>query len=198
MKILLASSSPRRFELLKSLGHDVRVIASSVEEITEGCPKSIAITNARLKAEKVFFDHDLLGEELIVAADTVVFMGPENFGKPHSPKDAIAMLSILSGREHEVVTAFCIIKNNQERCESHVISKVSLRNLREEEIKAYVKTGECMDKAGSYAVNGLAAALIDQIHGSITNIMGLPIKELLYEADKLMQYNSKSPAAGQR
>jgi len=185
MNICLASGSPRRSELLRALGHNIKIIIPEVEEISDinyHDKSQVAITNARIKAEWVYNKFNLDSCDFIIAADTVVICNNIVFGKPKNSQDAELMLEQLSGQRHEVITAFCLIGKNNIKRENKVISFVSFRLLDKEEIRAYVALKECLDKAGSYAVNGAGAALIDQIEGSVTNIIGLPIREVLHEA----------------
>lgn len=182
MKIILASGSPRRKELLEALGFEVTCIPSKVEEICEKESTLSALEmskeNARLKAHKVFDTYGMLGSNAILAADTVVFLGAQKFGKPACTDDAKKILLELSGKTHHVVTSFHLIGEQGKAIASSVVSKVTMRNLSQNEIDAYVRTGDPMDKAGAYAVSGLGASIIDTVHGSISAIVGLPMKEV--------------------
>lgn len=187
MKFILASQSPRRRQLLEILGHQVTVILPDVDESSDGDPQKIARLNARLKAEDVFNRHGLNGADLLIGADTIVVLAERVIGKPKSPSDACRILSQLSGQTHHVVTAFCLMAAGNLIKESQVMSAVSFRQLTDVEIDTYVKSHEGMDKAGAYGVQGAGAALLSQINGSITNIIGLPVEELLNEAHLLIE-----------
>lgn len=183
MKIILASNSPRRKELLEALGYEVTCIPSKVEELCEKqstlSALAMSLENARSKAVKVFDTYGMLGSKAIVAADTVVFLGAQKYGKPSSVEDAKDILRELSGKTHRVVTSFHVIGVQGNAVQSSVVSEVTMRALSDDEIEAYVRTGDPMDKAGAYAVSGLGASIVDSIHGSISAIVGLPIKEVI-------------------
>lgn len=187
MIICLASGSPRRAELLRALGHELRIIKPDIHELCEidsDNKAHLALINARLKAEHVYKSQGLIDSDFILAADTIVVLNNKIFAKAHNKNHARAMLGELSGQTHSVITGFCLI-NNQNIREAHVISQVRFRILSEEEISAYVDLGESLDKAGAYGVQGAGAALIDNIQGSVTNIIGLPVAEVLHEAKLL-------------
>lgn len=176
MKIILASSSPRRKMLLEQIGLKFEVVPSKVEEKVEGNkPCDIVKDNALKKAEDVASSH----HGLIIAADTIVVCDGKILGKPKSRKEAEGMLSFLSGKWHEVFSGVAVL-NTQigEKVVECVKTKVKMRKLSEEEIRAYVATKEPLDKAGAYAVQGLGALLIDRIEGSYTNVVGLPLVTL--------------------
>lgn len=186
MKFILASNSPRRRELLETLGFSLRVLPSAVLEVEEGEPLSVARQNAELKAHAVRERYGFFDADMIIGADTIVVLGKELLGKPLNADNARAMLKQLSGHTHQVITAFCLIARNEQTKSAVVKSEVSFRTLSSHEIDAYVRTQECLDKAGAYAVQGAGAALIKTIKGSITNIIGLPVEELLHEAQLLI------------
>lgn len=184
MNICLASGSPRRLELLRALGHEVRVIKPDIQELTKTNSSnlaSLALANARLKAEHVFEHQYLLDADFILGADTIVVLKDQIFGKARDSQEAEAILLSLSGQTHQVITGFFLINNEQKR-ESYVVSEVKFRELSLKEIKAYVRLGESLDKAGAYGIQGAGAALIHTIQGSVTNIIGLPVAEVLHEA----------------
>jgi len=178
-KIILASASLRRIELLRQLGLTFEVIPSKVEEdVKEGEePHEHVLRLARLKAKEIARAHD---DSLIIAADTIVVLDNEILGKPKDEEEAFTMLSRLSGREHQVFTGFCVrdASDGTEYYEA-VESKVRFKHLTMEEIKGYIKTGEPMDKAGAYAVQGKGSYMIKEIKGSYTNVVGLPLCELV-------------------
>ncbi len=172
MAIILASKSPRRKELLGQMGLTFSV---SVADIDEYMDSSMTISDAvgNLSCRKAMAVS--CGEEdVIIAADTVVVIDGAVLGKPHTEEEAKGMLRRLSGRTHQVMTGVTV------RSESHAetfteITKVTFRDLSEEEIAAYVKTGDPMDKAGSYGVQGKAGIFVSSLEGDYFNVMGLPI-----------------------
>ena len=177
-KIILASASPRRRELLKHLGLTFEVIPSKIEEdVKDGEePCEHVLRLARLKAQEIARDQD---SAVIIGADTIVVLGGEILGKPKDEEEAFAMLSQMSGRVHRVFTGFCVLdaSDGSEYSEA-VESKVRFKHLTPEEIRGYIKTGEPMDKAGAYAVQGRGSYMIKEIQGSYTNVVGLPLCEL--------------------
>jgi septum formation protein len=191
VKIVLASSSPRRIELMQHLGLDFEVMPADVDEsIAPGKTAAGAVIQlAKLKADTVY--ERLIAEDswrtgsesdrlLVIGADTTVVLNNKLLGKPVSEDDARSMLKQLSGRCHDVFTGVVIISREAKEsapCEisSFEMSHVYFRNLQEEEIDAYVKTGEPMDKAGAYALQGIGSALVQAIEGCFTNVIGLPI-----------------------
>jgi septum formation protein len=179
MKIVLASSSPRRFELLSCLGHEIRVIKPDLDELMTGLmPEKLALANAEKKAHYVYDHFGIFDASLIIAADTIVIFNQKIFGKPKNQEEAKTMLTTLSGHSHQVTTAFCLIGPKGQKHSQAVTSEVSMRKLSEEEIEAYVKSGEPFDKAGGYGVQGAGAAIIKSVSGSLTNVIGLPIEEI--------------------
>ena len=176
--LVLASRSPRRYELLKSIGIDnFEVIADSSEEVlTPGLsPQEQVIDLSFQKARNVKgFCTD---GSLIIAADTLVYLGSEPLGKPDSEQDAVVMLKKLSGRRHSVYTGVTLLRGS-----GHVScaekTDVYFREISDAEIAAYIKTGEPMDKAGAYAAQGGAAAFIERVEGEFSNVMGLPLCRL--------------------
>lgn len=176
MKLILASGSPRRSELLRAAGlaFEVRV-PDILEEARPGEePVGFAERMAREKAQAIGCGPD----EIVLAADTVVCCGGDLLGKPRDAADAVAMLERLSGRWHEVITGFCLRSVAREQVRS-VRTRVEFRPLTQEEMEAYVRGGEPMDKAGAYAVQGGAAGMVRRIEGSHTNVIGLPVCEVM-------------------
>lgn len=174
MKIILASGSPRRRELLSMIGLDFEVIPSENDEIVPAglTPAQTVEFLARSKAEDVGKKVPD-GDRIILAADTIVYMDGKILGKPADAADACRMLRELSGRTHEVYTGVCI---NGE-CD-HVKTEVTFREFGDEEIEAYVATGEPLDKAGAYGAQGKGALLVEKINGDFFNVMGLPISRV--------------------
>ncbi len=186
-KIILASESPRRFDLLKSLGLEVIVIPSHIEEINHKnvSPEEYAEGLAQKKLEKV---RSTLNKDLflfpIIAADTIVVLGKEIIEKPRDQKHAYEMLYALSGKTHCVITAYICAYNN-EYCKRYVMSEVTFKKLHDHEIKWYIAHDEPYDKAGAYAIQGAGAFMIESIHGSYTNVMGLPLSHVLADLSSL-------------
>lgn len=185
MKLLLASNSPRRRELLHNAGFDFEVLPGNVEEgePADGeVPEEYTRRLARAKALDVAV-HAPPGR-LVLGADTTVTLEGLVLGKPNGPGDASRMLHMLSGKTHEVVTAICLVRApGQVAALDHEITFVTFRELDEEEIRAYVASREPFDKAGAYAIQGLASKFVTRISGCYFNVVGLPIP-LLYEVLK--------------
>ncbi len=176
-KIILASSSPRRRELMATAGLEFEVIVKEVDEsIAEGtAPVDAAKITAKKKALAVA---DGYPDCIVIGADTIVVANEKILGKPADEADAYAMLKMLSGIEHEVITGVCIVCG--EKTENFaVVSKVKFYELTGEEIETYVATGEPMDKAGAYGIQGKGCTLVEKIEGDYFNIVGLPVAELV-------------------
>ncbi len=180
--IVLASSSPRRHELLEMLGIEHIVDPANIdEELSPGeSAERLAVRLAQEKAATVASRHR---GRVVLSADTLVVLGTEILGKPESPLEAQQMLLRLAGREHKVVTAVAAAYDSTilDRCD---VTRVWFRPLTEAMIDAYLSTGESMDKAGSYGVQGYGAVLVDRIEGDFFGVMGLPLRlvvELLEE-----------------
>ncbi len=174
-EVLLASASPRRRELLASLGLRVLVIPSDVHEgdRPEYAPRELARVHADLKAA-VAVARD--GAHVILAADTVVDLDGRSLGKPRDPAEASAMLAALAGREHLVHTAYALIDGESGRRVDEIsTTRVRFYPLSSEEIAAYVATGDPSDKAGAYGIQGRGAALVERIDGDFYTVMGLPL-----------------------
>lgn len=172
-KLILASGSPRRRELLALLGYEFDVIVPRINETPKPGEKPRTYSE-RLAREKAWA---IQAEGIIIAADTIVVRGQKILGKPSSRTHAHKMLSMLSGRRHKVITSVCIRKAEMQQLFS-VTTAVHFRPLQHEEIDRYIATGEPMDKAGSYAIQGGAAHMVRAIKGSYTNVVGLPLCEL--------------------
>jgi septum formation protein len=172
MKLLLASSSPRRRDLLSRLTTDFTVVPSRIDEQATGAPAEQAVELARAKAQAV----ERHGPAVILAADTIVVIDDSILGKPRDRAEAQTMLRRLSGREHSVLTGLYVWNTGtgeaREHCEE---TRVTFRPLDNAEIEAYLDGGEFHDKAGAYAIQGAAAVFISGIHGDYTNVMGLPL-----------------------
>jgi septum formation protein len=172
-RIVLASASPRRAEILAALGIPFEAVPSAVEEVLRPGEDGVSAASrlAREKAREV-------GRAVnapVLAADTLVFLGPEILGKPADAADASRMLALLSGRTHSVVTGVALLFDGVLR-EENAISRVRFADLSPEEIDWYAGTGEPMDKAGAYAVQGAGARFVESIEGSPSNVIGLPAR----------------------
>jgi septum formation protein len=192
--IILASSSPRRREFLKQLGVPFKIVVPRIEEQPEKGeePGHFAW---RLAVDKANDVASRVPGRIIIAADTIVVLGKTILGKPKDAADAQRMLKMLSGREHEVITGVCVMQGKKKR--SFVTSTdVEFKKLTKQEIDFYIASGEPMDKAGAYAIQGLGSFLVREIRGSYTNVVGLPVAELLDVLEKgfgLQLFTSPSP-----
>ncbi|MDR1002276.1 MAG: Maf family protein [Oscillospiraceae bacterium] len=174
---ILASKSPRRSELLRQAGVEFEVVVSDADEaVSSDCtPSEMVMIVAERKARAVFAENM---SRSIISADTAVCLDGEIFGKPKSENEAKEMLKRLSGRTHQVYTGVCVLFADGAKelfCEQ---TAVTFSRLSEEEIAAYVSTGEPMDKAGAYGVQGRGALFVERIDGDYYNVMGLPIHRL--------------------
>jgi septum formation protein len=185
LSIVLASASPRRRELLTSLGLRVHVIPSDVEEGDRPGhgPRELAAFHAAAKADAVA---QIERDALIVAADTVVDIDGTALGKPVDDADAIRMLGSLSGREHRVHTAYVVLDSaSGRRISGTHTTLVRFAALSPETIAAYVATGEPRDKAGSYGIQGRGAALVERIEGDFYTVMGFPLGDFVRRLPEL-------------
>lgn len=179
MKLILASGSPRRRELLETMGlREFTVVKPDFDEDAVTAPSPAALVET-LSAGKARAAAQAVGDAdaLILAADTVVALDGEILGKPADEAEACRMLRALSGREHAVYTGFTLLQGAS-MLTGHEETIVRFRTLSEEEITAYVSTGEPMDKAGSYGIQGLASLFVEGIRGDYFNVMGLPVCRL--------------------
>jgi septum formation protein len=178
-KIILASQSPRRKQLLEQIGLEFYIIPSNFEENIEGekfSPKLIE-TLAYQKALEVSQRNEV--QALIIGADTVVILGKDLLGKPKDEEEARIMLQKLSNNTHKVVTAIAIIdKYENETLINHAESKVTFKKLSDREITDYIKTGEPMDKAGAYGIQAYGSIFVTKVEGCYNNIVGLPLNLL--------------------
>jgi septum formation protein len=186
VKIILASRSPRRKTLLEEAGFTLDVVLPQVQEIHRPgeTPEAYALRNAVEKAEAVYTGPERrLGEgEAVLGADTVVIRDGEILEKPRDVADAKRMLQRLSGATHSVCTGVCLILGGSgERIAFTDVTEVVFRPIEPSEIDAYVATGEPIDKAGAYAIQGGAAAFVDGIDGLYTNVVGLPVERVVEE-----------------
>lgn len=181
MKLVLASRSPRRQELLQRAGFEFEVRPSGAEEVRRSgeSGEDLARRAAREKSlgVAVFSPSD----SLVLGADTVVVINGLILGKPSDPDDAVRMLRMLSGATHRVVTGVCLVRApGQIEAVAHETTMVKFRHLEEDEIRDYVGSGEPLDKAGAYGIQGLASRFVTRIEGCYFNVVGLPIP-LLYD-----------------
>ncbi len=169
---MLASRSPRRAELLRAAGIEFTVRVADVDETPRAgeTPREYVLRVAEEKARAVAANE----HEVVLAADTTVVMGSEIMGKPEDAADAVRMLRALSGRRHEVMTGVCL-RQDDEIVRDIATTAVWFAPLSDTEIADYVASGEPMDKAGAYAIQGLASRFIDRIDGSYSNVVGLPV-----------------------
>jgi len=178
MDLILASQSPRRRALLEHFGFKFRVEVLSVEEVQSGPPLETARANAVAKAQPVSLRYP---QALVLGADTIVVLDGLILGKPRDAEDARRMLRALSGRAHEVTTVVALLRNGQEERVVSETTKVQFRQLTEAEITGYVATGEPLDKAGAYGIQGLGGLLVQSIKGCYYNVVGLPVPRLVEE-----------------
>ena len=185
MSIILASASPRRRELMQMLGvSDLKIIpAVGEEKAGPGLgPGELVKALAAHKAKEVAAK--CAPADIVIAADTIVWHDGRVYGKPHSEAEAAAMLRALSGDTHEVYTGVCVLHGGQD-LRAAERSAVRFRTLSDAEIDAYIRTGEPMDKAGAYGIQGRAALFVEGIEGDFFNVVGLPLCRLGLMLDKL-------------
>ncbi|MBC2604112.1 Maf family protein [Puniceicoccus vermicola] len=177
-RLILASASPRRSDLLREAGVSFRIEPAQVEEHEDpvGDPVFIVRHNAELKASEVagrFPGQSVLG------SDTVVALGDRVLGKPKDEDEAFAMLRSLAGQEHQVHTGVCLIGAEGQREVFSVSTRVKFRELSDEDIRAYIRDVPVMDKAGSYALQDQGSRIVESVSGSRSNVIGLPLEEVL-------------------
>ncbi len=182
--LLLASSSPRRLELLQRTGFRCVVRVPEVDEtpLASEPPPAYVARLARAKAAAV---EPVDGADVVVAADTVVVLGERILGKPNHEQEARAVLRALAGAEHRVMTGFVVARLSTPTEPEVVQTTVRFKTLSEHEIDCYVSTGEWRDKAGGYGAQGRAAFLVQWLRGSYTNIVGLPLAEVVARLERL-------------
>lgn len=177
--LILASASKRRQELLARIGIPFRVVVADSREVWPG-EQSIEEAVATVALEKVRWVEEQYPDAWILAADTVVVLGESILQKPRDRQDAVHMLQRLSGRSHEVFTGYCLRNRALGRTLTGAERTiVVMRNLSLSEIEGYVRAGEPMDKAGAYGIQGVGAMFISRIYGSYTNVVGLPLAEVV-------------------
>lgn len=195
-KLILASASPRRKELLAQVGAEFEVIPAKGEEVITGSrPKEVVVELAVQKAEEV--KRRLLGQQaavtdaddtvVVLGADTVVAFEGQILGKPKDEADAERMLSMLSGNTHSVYTGVAVIaiRNGESEIYSfYEETKVTMYPMGKQQILAYIRTGEPMDKAGAYGIQGKGALLVKEIQGDYNNVVGLPVAKIFQRMSK--------------
>lgn len=182
MELVLASASPRRFEILKNAGFLFSVRVANADETLPRSiktPKDAVEYLANIKSDAIKAKDD----EVILSADTVVALGNEIFGKPKDGGDAFKILRTLSGKTHSVYTGVTI-KQGEKKSIFSVKTDVSFLELSDKTISDYIKTGEPLDKAGGYGIQGLGAALVEKIDGDYFNVVGLPLEKTTCELEK--------------
>lgn len=173
--LILASSSPRRCELLKQLGLDFNVYSPDIDE-TILADESVHNYVERLASAKADAIFQLFPNAIIIAADTTVAVDHHILGKPESKQHAFEMWQLISGRKHQVLTGVCV-RTQQEKLSIVVCTEVEFQQLSLSDMESYWSTGEPIGKAGAYAIQGIAARYIPHIIGSYTNVVGLPLHE---------------------
>ena len=172
--MILASASPRRKEILENFGFSFKTIVKNIDETsnkTRAEEKILEIAEKKAKATAIDFP-----DENVIGADTVVVVDGKILGKPKDEKEAFSMLKSLSGRSHEVITAFSFININKNISYSdYEITKVYFKNLTDDEINWYINTKEPMDKAGAYGIQGKGAFFVEKIEGDFFSVMGFPL-----------------------
>ncbi|MBR6755479.1 MAG: septum formation inhibitor Maf [Peptococcaceae bacterium] len=179
MDFVLASASPRRFELLQQVGAKFTVQVSEVQEVIDPA-LDVQETVQSLAWQKAKAVAATLQDGIVLGADTIVVSEGVILGKPKTKEEAKEMLTSLSGKWHEVMTGVALIdaSGKQKDWQSVEVTRVKFRNLTEQDIAAYIATNECMDKAGAYGIQGFGALLVEQIAGCYFNVVGLPLQRV--------------------
>jgi len=186
-RIILASRSPRRIQLMKKIVTHFESRASDVnEDVPDGqVPENVVRELARRKAEKISHEID---SGIIIGADSVVVVDEKILGKPANAQDSRIMLQMLSGKSHQVLTGVCAIKKPENRLLSDVsVTDVKFRQLSEREIDAYIRSNKPFDKAGSYGIQDDAAVFVEEIRGCYYNVVGLPVSMVYLMVKELLQ-----------
>ncbi len=189
-RIVLASASPRRREILAQAGLIFEIIPSKKEEVvTKTKPEQVVMELSAQKAEDVFEQSDKKQNPLVIGSDTIVAYGDQILGKPKDEADAFRMLKMLQGNKHQVYTGVTVI-TAQEQVTFFECTHVNVYPMNDDEIRAYIATGEPMDKAGAYGIQGKFARYVRGIEGDYLNVVGLPLARLCQELEKLVNYGS--------
>ncbi len=185
--LILASASPRRRDLLKRIGLTFSVVPSAIDEATVRADSPAEHVRKLSKAKAVDIAQRY-PKSWILGADTIVFINGNILGKPANPDEAREMLRQLSGATHKVLTGYCLMNRTHNRSFSEIIeTEVEFKDLAKREIEWYIETGEPFDKAGGYAIQGRGASLVKRISGSVTNVVGLPLCEVIETFKKATQ-----------
>ncbi|MCU0646287.1 MAG: Maf family protein [bacterium] len=186
-RVVLASQSPRRIELLKKIISNFEVKVSKIEENNNGVssPRELVEKLSRQKAEQVAND---IAEGIIIGADSVVVYQDNILGKPRNPDDSRRMLSLLSGKLHQVYTGFTVLqKPDYTIVSGHEVTRVKFRELEMWEIDKYIASGQSSDKAGAYGIQDDAAVFVESVNGCYYNVVGLPITRLFLVLKRILQ-----------
>ncbi|CEI72037.1 MULTISPECIES: Maf family protein [Romboutsia] len=178
MNIILASASPRRKEILENINVKFDIVKSDIDEVIleDELPPQVVM---RLAFEKSMDVAKSNQESLVIGADTIVVFNNTILGKPKDKEDARNTIKLLSGNTHEVITGISLINlSANKKIIDYVVSKVKFKDLSEDDINDYINTGESLDKAGAYGIQGYGSLLIEEIQGDYFNIVGLPISKL--------------------
>ena len=178
MKVVLASGSPQRAEILRKLGVEFEVVVSGVDELSGGDPDFEVVENARLKARAVERDG------IVIACDTDVVLDGKALGKPADAAESRRYLDRMSGRAHEVLSGLVVVVDGEERCGLERTTVV-FRELGEAEKERYVRFGEWRGRSGGYAIQTLGSTLVERLEGSVSNVVGLPVGLLIDLAPEL-------------
>lgn len=182
MRVVLASRSPQRRDLLRRLGLEFEVVVPEVEELRDGEPSGVVVENARRKARAVVPAAE--PGSVVIGCDTEVVLDGRILGQPGTPEEARSYLLMMAARTHEVLSGLIVVDDGKER--SGVCrSEVTFRELREKEVERYVDSGEWRGRAGGYALQGLGSTLVARVEGDVANVIGLPVGLLLELAPQL-------------
>lgn len=188
MKIILASKSPRRKEILETMGVSFEIDVADVDESVSDdfSPVEAVCEISKRKAQRIAERHG--EDEIVISADTVVVIDGKIIGKPKDKEDAFCILKNLSGRTHEVYTGFTVCANGKTKTDFEV-TKVHFKELCDDDIRRYIETGEPMDKAGAYGIQQKGNLFVDYIHGDYYNVVGFPISKICVTIRELFGIN---------
>lgn len=188
MKIVLASASPRRRELMKLITEDFKVIPTDVDETLPEDIEPLEASEylAGIKAQSAV---ESCPEDIVIGCDTTVIIDDKILGKPKDSSQCRKYLEMLSGRTHKVVTS-CVIIHKRSRCVFSEVTEVTFRKLSDRDIEWYISTGEPFDKAGGYGIQGKGSLLIEKINGDYFNVVGLPVSRLNQELKIFIKENN--------
>ncbi|XP_017792732.1 PREDICTED: maf-like protein aq_1718 [Habropoda laboriosa] len=193
-RVILASGSPRRYELIKSLGINVEVVPSTYDEnLDRSKYKNIGEyvqDLAKYKVQEVYerLKGDAVPPSLIIGADTMVALGDTMYGKPKNNSHAFEILSSLANKEHTVYTGVCL-KTPEREVKFYESTIVKFGDISKEQIQAYVKSGEPLDKAGAYGIQGVGGCLVEKVYGDFYTVMGMPLYSLAKQLNKIFCNN---------